>query len=42
VPESVVIRDSEGERTLRRRGQEWLNGRPLQEFGAHLLQGAVA
>jgi hypothetical protein len=29
VPESVVIRDTEGERKLRRRGDDWLVGRPL-------------
>jgi hypothetical protein len=29
VPESVVIRDTEGERQLRRRGDDWLAGRPL-------------
>jgi hypothetical protein len=29
VPESVVIRDTEGERKLRRRGANWLAGRPL-------------
>ena len=42
VPESVVIRDSEGERALRRRGGDWLAGKPLHEFGANRLQGAVA
>jgi hypothetical protein len=29
IPESVVIRDSDGERKLRRRGDDWLAGRPL-------------
>jgi hypothetical protein len=29
IPESVVIRDSDGERRLRRRGDDWLAGRPL-------------
>jgi hypothetical protein len=29
VPESVVIRDTEGEQKLRRRGDDWLAGRPL-------------
>jgi hypothetical protein len=26
IPESVVIRDTEGERDLRRRGDDWLAG----------------
>jgi hypothetical protein len=29
VPPSVVVRDTEGERKLRRRGADWLAGRPV-------------
>ena len=36
VPEAVVIRDTEGEKKLRRRGESWLAGAPLSVSGAEM------